>query len=297
MKHKNIRLNHVRVESSLHYRHYNTSNLIDSIKNLGLKEPLLVNPADLSLISGRRRYNACEQLGMVTVRVAMPSDVLEACTELGTHVIHPDPMYAMPMDTRQRLDLSLRLNALPRPADKILQKFSHDTHTGPAVGFSSRILWRLRSTLLKANEDEESPAADSIAARRILALMLEALESPVGDHSHGQIIGRLHTMLREGTIPDHLGALAPPTRRTKKIPEQTTKQENSNPSPQRVLRKRSPTEFGRGVDMISGALTGLESLMYANLPAGEEAAHLRNELRKSQKSIRQMLKSLQEETQ
>ncbi|MFE6983833.1 ParB N-terminal domain-containing protein [Streptomyces fimicarius] len=294
LKRKSISLDEIQTDHATAERLTSIDNLSNSIRNLGLSEPLLVNPANLTLISGRRRYNACKQLRMRTVRVCMPEDVLEACTELGVHVTSPDPMYARVMNARERLDLSLRLSALRRPLHSTKGKFSHDAHVAPAVGYTTRILWRLRSTLIKARESEANPGADSLRARSALALMLEAIENPVEGYSASQLVSSLHSMLQREDVPRSLDAMSMPRNRFGRIPvENRSRQREISELSQPMPRPRATAEFRRGVDMISGALTGLESLMYLNIPTGDEAEYMGNELKKTQRTIRQMLKTLQ----
>ncbi|MFJ3905762.1 ParB/RepB/Spo0J family partition protein [Streptomyces sp. NPDC090025] len=268
--------------------------LVVSYKSLGLREPLMVNPASFEIISGNRRYYACKESGMRMVRVCFPSDVLEACSELGEHVTTPDSMYAIPMNSRERLELALLIGSLPRPAEFSHQSFSHDKHVAPSIGFSSRTLWRLRSTLAKANERDTAPDANSIRARQALKLMLQAIDAPAEEHSPSRVIEHLHhTLSHHGDVPGSLLDIELPkgkrTPNERVIPYQPGTIESMNPS---HPRRRTSAEFRKGVDIISGALTGLESLMYQNLPTGEDAEHMMKQLKQSQKMIRQMLRSL-----
>ncbi|MDV5145761.1 ParB/RepB/Spo0J family partition protein [Streptomyces sp. SBC-4] len=291
--HKTIKLEDIKPTPQTS-RTRNVRPLITSYRTLGLREPLMVNPASFEIISGKRRYHACREYGMRMVRVCFPSDVLEACSELGEHVTTPDSMYAIPMNPREKLELALRIGALPRPSELAHRGFSHDKYVAPTVGVSSRVLWRLRSTLAKANEGDEEPDANSIRARQILNLMLEAIDGPIKGYSPSQTIGHLHSILSHGgDIPGSLLDIELPSARNasaeKTVPHQPKILDAMKHS---LPRRRTSAEFRRGVDTISGALTGLESLMYQNLPIGEDAEHMMKQLKQSQKMIRQMLRNL-----
>ncbi len=294
MKRKSIKLKDIQVEEAATNRQEDITKLASSIHNLGLQTPILVNPASLSLVSGRRRYNACKKLGLLTVRVAFPDNTLEACEELGDHVTDPDPMYAISMNSREKLGLALRLNELPKPSGHT--RFDYDSHSGPAVDLSARIMRRLRPALQKAREGDPKPDEEALAARKILSLMLEAIDQPLDGYSSSQIVCHLSCMLREGVTAETLGSISMPDTSRKnagKLPQVPTQADPAY-SPRSGSRLRTQGEYRRGVDNISGALAGLEVLLHMNPPTGEYADHVNNVLRQSQKSIRQMLKNLQE---
>ena len=293
--HKTIKIDDIKPAPFTDSRSRNIRPLVISYRTLGLREPLMINPASLEIISGKRRYHACKEYGMRMVRVCFPSDVLEACSELREHATSPDPMYAIPMSPRERLELALRIGALPKPTDFTHRVFPHDKYVAPAVGFTSRVLWRLRSTLIKANEETGTPSTESLRAQRTLDLMLQVIETPIDGRSPSRAIEHLHSFLNSGmNIPDSLSEIElPPDRRRssiddKRIPTQT----KCSARTEIALRPRTTAEFRRGVDIIPGALTGLESLMYQNLPTGEDAEHMTKQLKQSQRMIRQMLRNL-----
>jgi len=295
LKRKSIKVDDIQIEYPDSKRHQETDKLASSIKNLGLLQPILVNPADLTLISGKRRIIACKKVGLRTVRVSFPEDVAEACEEMGNHVTSPDPRYATVMSAREKLDLAMRLGKLPRSSEMIATNSYTDKVTGPAVDLSSRILWRLRSTLLKAEgANRNPPNPGSIEAQHALKLMLKAIDHPIPGYSPSQIIATLHESLKSGKVPKSLKNLELPTRKVR--PSKETAQippQSDTTHPPKETPWRTPTvEFRRGVDMISGALSGLESLMLIKPPTGDEAEHARNVLKKAQRSIRQIVKTI-----
>lgn len=257
--------------------------------------PLMIHPLTYSLISGYRRYDACREMGMVTVRACLPEDVVDACNELGNHVTEPN-MWAIPMTVRERVELALRLHELRKPLDHTEGHFAHDTYTAPTVGLSSRILWRIRSTMSKAKEWEGNPGSDAAIARKALKLMLEAVEKPTAGYSANQLVCHLHSMLQCGDVPDSLHALQvpPSVRQRHPVPPSPPLQDAPSVTAVPGTRKRIHADFRLGVDGISGALAGLQSLVHENPPKGDDAEYSIDDLKKSARVIRQIVKSLEE---
>lgn len=291
LKRKQIRLDEIKIERGSSRRIEDVGKLAASIRNLGLGEPLLVNPSTAVLISGHRRYCACKENGMKTVRASFPEDVAEACDELAGHVTDPDPRYAMAMSPRERLELALRLARLGKPSG--CAKFDYDACVAPAVGWAPGLLWRIRSTFQKAAESEPDPMPEVIAARKALAFMLQAVEEPPEGLTPRQVVAAVHAKLRQGDVPDSLDSIirGGGGRSTAEEPLMLPAQQRN----QNHVLKRTQVELRRSVDTISGTLSGLQRVLCVNPPEGDTAKYLRSEFKKYQRDIRQMLKCLPEE--
>ncbi|MET9554520.1 ParB/RepB/Spo0J family partition protein [Streptomyces sp. NPDC006645] len=260
-----------------------------SVKGNGLRVPLMVNPADMSLISGSRRHVACRMARLVTVKVAFPSNIDEALEELGTHVTRPNNLHSVPMRPREKLDLALRLGNLPKSASRSIRS---DHIIGPAVGLTGSILWRLRSVDHEASRRGPEQDSSARAASTMLGLMLEAVERPVHGWTAGQTVRLLHGIWKSGECADSLESVCTPPASPKiRVSGQALK-------PQTVLRppptpRPGHVEVRRGVDTISGACAGLASLDTTNI-APADITYLIREIKNNQQILRRILKNVQE---
>ncbi|MFI9228452.1 ParB/RepB/Spo0J family partition protein [Streptomyces rimosus] len=264
-----------------------TNELLFSIRNNDVRDPLIVHPATLQIISGFRRFTVARQLGRLRVPVVFPADAAEAC-QLVRHHLEAESRHQMPMSVPDRFRLSQRLREFPRPERS--GAWRHEEHAGPAVGLSAAILKGLRSAAHRACAPE-GPGSSADNARRVLLLMFEALENPVEGRSGGQAVRRLNGYLRSGDCPATLAAACQGPPPQPPVPAQAQgEREQASISP---ARKRTQYEIRRGVDNISGACAGLASACVADLPS-EDVPYLAREIRKNQRILRGVLKSLQE---
>ncbi|WP_328842827.1 ParB N-terminal domain-containing protein [Streptomyces sp. NBC_00258] len=297
LKYKTIPVGDIRADRPLRNVLGSVDKLRSSIKRNGMRVPLLVNPADLSLISGYRRYAACRGLRNIAVRAALPADVAEACFEMGEHVRRPDSTYALPMTPRERVGLAMRLGELPKPVQP--GKFRYEDCIAPTVDISAAILQRIRTVVRAAQEDAPDPDAAMVGARKVLGLMLQAVERPVDGWTTGQTIRLLHALLRAGEHPESLEDVCSSSRvrgqRAEGHPLPSA-QQPAGVSPERGVPRQHPfprAEIRRGIDTISGACAGLESLPITGIPV-EEAGYLEREIKKNQRILRRILKCVQE---
>ncbi|GAA4026968.1 ParB/RepB/Spo0J family partition protein [Streptomyces plumbiresistens] len=170
-----------------------TDNLQYSIRNNGLREPLLVNPATLQLVSGFRRFAALRQLRRLSVPVVFPANALEACQVVQGH-LEAESQHQQPMTVRNKFALAQRLREFPKPEHA--GPWRHDDYAGPAVGLSAAILKALRAAARGCSAPMSGREAEN--AGRVLLLMFEALERPVQGCSPGQAVRRLYGYLRSG---------------------------------------------------------------------------------------------------
>ncbi|MEY9937609.1 ParB N-terminal domain-containing protein [Streptacidiphilus sp. MAP5-3] len=292
MKYRRIRLDEIQVGTPIRIDVGNIVELAESIKKNGLREPLLLNPLNLMIISGYRRYAACRlKASGLTVMAALPDDVTDACNEVKQHLDAPDRQYSLPLNARERINLGILLNQLPKPSEAI-GNFTHDSVTGPAIGLTSAILWRVRSTLGRAREWEPTPDVDALLARRIVRLMLEAIDHPVEGVSASQAVKILHGMWKRGECPHLLSEVIKP--RPERLSSNTpTRSRQVSVGLAGIPRRASAVEFRRGVDAISGACAGLASLGATEIPR-EDADYLSREIKTDMQFLRQFLKKLQE---
>lgn len=290
MKRKTIPLTSIRINYPIRESPSNVIDLKRSIDRQGLRNPLLVNPGSHELISGYRRYKALQELRIKSARVALPEDVFEACEEVHGHFAEPGD-FAVPITVRERVNLAVRLHELPKPKEHS-SKFTYDAHSAPAVGLTSRILWRIRSTIGRAMEGSLTDDENVLAARLALKLMLEAVDQPPDGWTSNSAVGEIHDRLRQGRVPESLSDLsvAPPRndstpllRHVRAVPPHTHPQ-----------RKRIPGDFRRGMDSISGALAGLTSFPLNDLPV-EERCYAEREFKAWQQTIRRALKAIHQE--
>lgn len=233
---------------------------------------------------------------MFTVRVLFPDDVVDACDELRPHVTEPDTMQSVPMSAREKILVARQLHELKKPSEFAGRKFPFDSYTAPALGITPKALKSVRSTFNRALEGQEVEGEEVAAARKALALMLEALDRPGGDMNSHQLVYFLHAQLAEGRVPESLEearvALEGRLRRTERprLPAQKLKEDVPTSQPPTKLT----ADFRRGVDAISGILVGLQAQIHSALPDDNESRYLSSELRKNVRMARQLLKILPE---
>ncbi|MFI6281837.1 ParB/RepB/Spo0J family partition protein [Streptomyces sp. NPDC050988] len=264
-----------------------TDKLQYSIRNNELREPLLVHPGTLQIVSGFRRYAALRQLRRLSVPVLFPADAAEACQLVRTHLGAKNDPHQQPMSVRDRFVLSQRLRDFPRPEHA--GPWRHEDYAGPAVGLSAAILKGLRSAARGCSGQEASgPSAEN--AHRVLLLMFEALEKPTAGRSAGQAVRRLYGYLKSGDCPASLAdACEAPL---PKLPMPAQGERGAGQAPISPVRRRTQNEIRRGVDTISGACAGLASVCVADLPA-DDVPYLAREIRKNRQILWDVLKSLQ----
>ncbi|MFC8709353.1 ParB N-terminal domain-containing protein [Streptomyces sp. NPDC057197] len=262
-------------------------NLFYSIRNNDLRQPLLVHPESMQVISGFRRYYALQRLGRRSVPVLLPDDVTEACEIVQKHLDTEGP-HQLPLSLRERFTLSQRLRELPRPVRK--EKLRYEEAVGPAVGFTTSVLKRLRTAYREASTPDLT--SDSINARQVLELMFEALEKPLEGWTTGQSVRRLYDFLKTGNCPQTLAeACITTVRHRSVVPAQS--ETVTDRTPLSPTRRRVQSEIRRGVDTISGACAGLASLPASGLPS-EDLSYLEREIRKNRRILLDVLKNLQE---
>jgi hypothetical protein len=292
LKYKTIPVGDIQADGPVRENPRSTEKLFNSIRNNGLRQPLLVNPADLKLISGFRRFAAYRSTRRISVQVAFPADVQEACTELGDHVTAPDA-YALPMTHREQVALAARLRELPKPPGH--RDIRHDLYIAPALGMPAAVLQRLRSAYRMAVGDDPDLEASAVRnAQQVLDLMLQVVERPPDGWTTGQAIRLLHPFLKAGGCPASLEAVCATARQTREaapgagIPAQA----GETYVPDRGMRRPVYVEVRRGIDTISGACAGLASLSISEIPA-DQASYVEREIKSNQRILREILKTIQ----
>ncbi|MEU3512219.1 ParB N-terminal domain-containing protein [Streptomyces longwoodensis] len=265
-----------------------TDNLQFSIRNNGLRDPLLVHPGTLQVVSGFRRLAAMRQLRRLSVPVLFPANAAEACQTVQVH-LEAENQHQLPMTVRDRFALSKRLREFPKPEHA--GSWRHEDYAGPAVGLSSAILRGLRAAERGyCAPDATGPSAEN--AHRVFLLMVEALEKPAHGCSPGQAVRRLSGYLKSGDCPATLADACEAPAATK-TPIPTQGERGAEQTPISPARRRTQNEVRRGVDTISGACAGLASVCVADLPA-DDVPYLAREIRKNRRILWDVLKSLQE---
>ncbi|MGW1464518.1 hypothetical protein ACWCPT_09235 [Streptomyces sp. NPDC002308] len=249
--------------------------MINSLHRNGLRQPLIVSHSDKLLVSGFSRLAACRTLGWKRLRVFMVRNAEEAARALGDHVSNPDPEFACPMDATARFELSLRICALGKPVNSssTYKKIDYNQLTSSFTALPFRVAKCLRFThnrILKAEEQGNSGELE--LARKYLTLMLQACDDPPAGKSTTGAVEFLLSMMRSGADPDRLTRGAPTT-------------SNPIPRPSKPSGSKGTKSIRLGVESISGALEGLETLIWSNgFP--ENAEYLNSEFNRQVKTIR-----------
>lgn len=269
------------------------SRLAESIRADGLAEPLLVTHEGMRIISGYARFSACRLLENPDVDVVVARDVLEASRHMGTHVTDPDPVFATKMDAATRFALFLRILDLGRPAAlSAEQRMDCASVAAGATGFSDRTIRCLRKALRRTRATgSNDSASESRDAKAYLEAMLHVCDNPPpGMTSHGAVrflLGKMHS----GASPEFLKEIAavpegaekedsaPPARRLGKQAAQDRKDAST---------KRMEKNVRLGVENISGALEGLESLLWTYTLEPETREYLNLEFNRQVKKIQKI---------
>ncbi|MFB7779161.1 ParB/Srx family N-terminal domain-containing protein [Streptomyces bauhiniae] len=265
-----------------------TDSLQYSIRNNDLREPLLVHPETLQIVSGFRRYAAMRQLRRLSVPVVFPANAAEACQSVRDH-LEMGNQRQQAMTVREKFALSQRLREFSRP--EYAAAWRHEDYAGPAVGLTSAILRALRAAE-RGFSAPEATGSSAENARRVFLLMLEALEGPAGQGcSPGQTVRRLTGYLRSGDCPNTLAEACEVSTAKPSVPAQGGG--GAGQAPVSPARRRTQNEIRRGIDTISGACAGLASVCVTDLPS-DDIPYLAREIRKNRRILGDVLKSLQE---
>ncbi len=272
----------------------NLQPLVASIRKCGLLEPLLIGP-DGVLLSGYRRHEASIAVGLETVECVRIADVVEACSIVREHLLRVPCEGAVPMTVRERMDLAMSLHSLPKPDVDFSMDFTYDTHVAPAVGLSSRVYWRIRSTIGKSNESASEPGSDALRARKVLSLMLEAVDFEFAGWSSAKVVAHLHGLLRSGgEIPNSLDNIAPRVGRASfshwaPLPEQPSDYIAGSGA----TSIRSCADIRRAVDALSGVCVGLSGVVEVGEMGKGDRDYLVRELKTCKRVLIHMLKIMQ----
>ncbi|MFJ8848179.1 ParB N-terminal domain-containing protein [Streptomyces cyaneofuscatus] len=269
------------------------SRLTESIRVDGLVEPLLVTHESMRIISGYARFSACRQLEKPDVDVVVCRDVLEASRHLGTHVTNPDPIFAVQMDAATRFDLFLRILDLGRPASlSAEQRIDCASVAASATGFSDRTIRCLRRALRRTRVTESKDStSESRDAKAYLEAMLHVCDNPPPDMtSHGAVQFLLGKM-RSGASPEFLKGITSGPEETKKeasAPHSRRLGKQAAQDRKDASTKRMEKNVRLGVENISGALEGLESLLWSYTLEPETREYLNLEFNRQVKKIQKI---------
>lgn len=240
------------------------SRVVESIRTAGLAEPLLVSHADMRIISGYTRFAACRQMEKSDIEVIVAHDVVEAASQMGRHVTHPDPNLAVRMNAASRFNLFHRILELGRPANlPAEQRMDCASIAASATGFSDRTIRYLRRALRHTRETGSKDfTIDPSDANKYLAAMLHVCDTPPpGMTTHGAI-QFLFGKMRSGASPEFIKDITEVDREREKSAQSEGRPEKDISKDRRhASTKRMEKSMRLGVENISGALEGLESLL------------------------------------
>ncbi|MEV6506734.1 ParB N-terminal domain-containing protein [Streptomyces sp. NPDC051642] len=267
--------------------------LVSSIRNSGLREPLLIAEKDHALLSGARRFEACSQANVIFVDAFFARDIEEGSRELQRHLENLDPLYSLPMTVTEKVTAAFSLHRLPAPAGAE-NSFRRDLPAATAVGLHPKVYALLRSTLRKAEKEESSPPGTAITAQKSLLLMVEAVESSTLDYPVTSVVTKLHQLLRQGICPDTLESC---------FPYLSSKPGAKNDSPDRtdsagssVPRVRSPRryyDYVRTADVVIGTLEGLSDIITADLAKSEHFEYMLKALKDARRTAHSYVRKME----
>ncbi|MER7748057.1 ParB/RepB/Spo0J family partition protein [Streptomyces bacillaris] len=267
------------------------SRMVDSIRTVGLAEPVLVSHADMRIVSGYTRFAAYQQLEKSDIEAVMVHDVVEAASQLGSHVTDPDPTLAVRMDAASRFELFHRILGLGRPAGiPTEQRIDCALIAATATGFPDRTIRCLRRALRYTQATgSKSSAIDAEDAKRYLAAMLHMCDTPPREMTSHSAVQFLFGKMRSGASPEFLKEITAADRDKRKsaTPEGICGKSAANKQ-KHASTKRMEKNVRLGVENISGALEGLESLLRSYTLETETREYLNLEFNRQVKKIQKI---------
>ncbi|MEV7913949.1 ParB/Srx family N-terminal domain-containing protein [Streptomyces griseus] len=270
------------------------SRMADSIRVDGLAQPLLVAHEDMRIISGYTRYFACRQLEKSDVEVVVVRDVVQAASYLGTHVTDPDPVFATQMDAATRFELFLRILNLGRPTDLPAdQRMDCASVAAGVTGFSDRTIRCLRRARRRTQIIESKDAVgDSTDAAVYFAAMLHVCDNPPPNMTSHGAVQFLFGKMRSGASPEFLKEITSGSNKLKSEKGGTSQERRPSKRVQKNRKDASTRRMEKnmrlGVENISGALEGLESLLWSHTLEPETKEYLNLEFNRQVKKIQKI---------
>lgn len=262
-----IRLSDIQLGESPSERLVELDGLIRSVRDSGLREPLVLTEKDHLLLSGARRFEACKKAHIQFVDAIFVADIEEGAHQLKRHLANPDPLHSRPMGTIEKVTAASALHRLPLPAGRE-KGFRRDTTAAAAVGLPPKVYSVLRSTLHKAQKEESSGTAGK--ARKSLRLMVEAVDRANLNYPLNSVVAKLHQLLLQDICPDELESC---------FPYLHSKPGAKNDAPLDVdtaacgiPRTRTPRrdyDYVRTADVVTGTLKGLSDVITHDLAGSE----------------------------
>ncbi|MFE9402356.1 ParB N-terminal domain-containing protein [Streptomyces sp. NPDC006530] len=264
--------------------------LANSIDRNRLLQPVVMRNDGVTLVSGLRRLHACSLLGLSEISALIPSDVVELASALQRETDRADPETDLPMTLRERMDLAYQIHCMPTPSSKV----SHSIYASDVVGIPNRTYWRIRAVMNLAKEGVPNPPFSAIRARKLVRLMLDAVENPPAGWSPSRIIEELHRLRDKGDIPETITCMNPRRRSLKERSEPDAQPAEPRlvgprPTPTRAAFLPSPSrrtpEVSRAVASLVGVCAGISYITEIKTSSDEDLAHWDHELRDCKKHI------------
>lgn len=296
LKRTKIRLDWIEVLESPREEMGDIRKLAASIKGNGLREPLLVGKDSYVLFSGYRRLQALEINNASHADVWVAENLVDACNLVRDHLQAETSLHFLPMNIREKVKMGIRLRMLPSP-DGSGREFDRRDYVASSIGLQSRVYMRLLSVFEKAVESEMNPTCEMVRARKILALILSAIDDPIPDHSVRQVVERLYSRLCEGDIPLTVSEVFPapepfPEEPPPVVPSQLVRSRRVNG--RFIHVKPVVPDVRRALDALSGVCAGLSALPVVGPFDASESKFLVGEFRKIRTIIRQTENRIQE---
>lgn len=292
-----VRIDSIKVQGRHRKDFGDLTDLVTSIKDIGLLQPVLTTD-DLHLIAGERRLRACQQIGMEEIPVRIVSSITDARDLLVAERDENTCRKEMTMSEKVSLAKAIEEMEKPKAAERqASQEFGRgvdnlgaaapklqnedqrsDAIAAQAVGVSRDTFRRASRVIDAADDADETPEVRAKAAE-----LVQGMDS--GEKS------------AKGALRELNEVAGRPAESTSKVPGK------KDPDDSRLTRKQPP-KFGGNrkkhaavIDSIAVSLSGLAMAAdgITDLDASvtsEEAARLADDLSKSIRSLNRIKNNL-----
>ncbi|MFJ6542280.1 ParB N-terminal domain-containing protein [Streptomyces sp. NPDC091385] len=288
-----IRLSEIKTTTAPTGRLRELEGLVSSIRESGLKDPLLIAEKDHFLLSGHRRFEASKRAHMHSVDAEFVANIEEGARELRRHLANTDPIYSLPMTVPEKVVAAFSLHRLP-PPEGAEDGFRREVLAAAAVGLPTKVYMVLRSTLRKAQKETDC-ATTASKARKSLSLMVEAVETPQLDYPLTSVVAKLHQLLLQGICPDTLESCFPYLngRLGTGVSSKIDADHAGRTTTSRVRAPRREYDYVRTADVVIGALEGLSDVVTEDLATSEHFAYMLKALKDARRLSNAYVKKME----
>ena len=220
-------------------------------------------------------------------------DIEEGSSALRKHLENPDPIFSVSMTLTEKVAAAFSLHRLPAPvgADN---SFRRDSPAAAAVGLNPKVYAVLRSTMRKAEKEEDYPSSSKSKAQKALLLMVQAVESSNLDYPVTSVVAKLHQLLLQGICPDTLESCFPylNSKPGAKNDSPANTESSSNSVP-RVRTPRRDYDYIRTADVVIGTLEGLSDIITDDLAGSEHFEYMLKVLKDARRMSHTYVKKME----